>query len=115
MQHAAVLPHGLARLTTLLQHNPNHPISRRTLQLAARNTVAGFEMVELLLLHRPGSSRNLINDPDVYDDAISNETHGIEILDLFLKLGGRTNEAVMAKAAIQGMNSVEYVASSLGT
>ena len=108
MQHEAVLPHGLQRLTTLLHENPGHPISRDTVRLAAKNPDAGLKMVELLLQQQ--GTRNHINDHEVYVNAVSNQTQGLEILKLLLKLGCQVTETMMEVATLQGGNSVEYVA-----
>lgn len=109
MQHTAAVSHGLERLTTLLHNNPGHPISKRTVRLAATNPVAGLKMVELLLSHQ-NRSRNHTNDHQVYVNAISNQAQGVEILKLLLKLGCRVTETMMALAALEGGNSVEYIA-----
>ncbi|MCJ1343302.1 hypothetical protein MMC31_001495 [Peltigera leucophlebia] len=108
MQQAAVLPDGLERLTTLLHDYHDHPISRHTVQLAAKNPVAGLKIVELLLLHQHGS-RNYINNHEVYVNAISNQTQGVGILKLLLKLGCQVTET-MKLAAIKEANSLEYLA-----
>lgn len=108
MQQAAVLLDGLERLAILLHDNRGYAISRRTVRLAAKNPVAGLKMVELLLLHQR-RSRYHINDHEVYVNAISNQTQGVEILKLLLKLGLRITAKMMALAVVQGANSLEYL------